>query len=44
MSTGKIVTDVLNPDAFVFRVMQSKSGLFLEISESDIQENVNLHA
>jgi hypothetical protein len=23
MSTGKIITDVLNPDAFDFRVMQS---------------------
>ena len=44
MSTGKMVTDGLNTDAFVFRVMESKSGMLLELSESDIQEDVNLYA
>jgi hypothetical protein len=44
MSTGKIVTDVLNRNTFVFRAMQSKSGLLLELSESNILEDLNIHA
>jgi hypothetical protein len=32
MSNGKIVTDVLNRDTFVLRVMESKSGLLLKFS------------
>jgi hypothetical protein len=44
MSTGKMVIDGLNTDACVFGAMQLKRGLLLELSESDIQEDVNLHA
>jgi hypothetical protein len=44
LSTGKIFTDILNRYTFVFRVMQSKSGLLLELSESNIQEDLNIHA
>jgi hypothetical protein len=42
MSNGEIrvVTDVVNRDTFVFRVMQSKRELLLELHVSNIQEGI----